>query len=400
MKDIVIRLRKNGITEVISKSIILNQDNLSGQFIFDFTESDIPDWIKIVRFDMADGSNFSTSLGTGDVVTTPVTNAMTVAGTLKISLLATSGESDLRYRPVNFTVEAFTGPWGDLPVPHPDVLVQLIADVGQLEEDLLELSQNVYTKLEVDTKDNAKMDLTGSNSFIDKLMFNTNPSTTPLLNGQMRWNTELRTLQVGMDGGIVVGDMFQEIFYSPTRNDDTVTIQDGQLVMYVGAVGNSGVIRIRRVNTQTLPLVGAVLGVATEDIPVNQIGRITWFGMINGIQTDGANYGESWVDGDLLYNHPTIVGGLSKTRPVAPLPALSVGVVIRANATNGQMFVRPFYFNPLENLSTVYAPVRNNGDVLMFNSVTNRWEVSNLVQELLERIEQLEDKVVYHEGGN
>ena len=155
MKDIVIRLRKNGITEVISKSIILNQDNLSGQFIFDFTESEIPDWIKVVRFDMADGSNFATSLGTGNVVTTPVTNAMTVAGTLKISLLATSGEADLRYRPINFTVEAFTSPGGDLPTPHPDVLVQLIADVGQLEEDLLGLSQNVYTKLEVDTKDSA-----------------------------------------------------------------------------------------------------------------------------------------------------------------------------------------------------------------------------------------------------
>lgn len=215
------------------------------------------------------------------------------------------------------------------------------------------------------------MKLDASNSGVIDMNFFTNGATSPSF-GHIRYNSTERTFQAGLPNG-VVGDFFSETFYPVgCKNVDTVQINDGDFVMYFGAEGNSGVITVKRAST-SLVLAGAGMGIATENIGVNQVGKVTWFGYVRGIQTNGANYGETWVDGQMIYNSGTIVGGLSKNKPIAPKNAVFVGIVIRAHSSNGILLVRPMFFPRLEQLSNVYIDNPLNGDVLTYDSVNQRW---------------------------
>lgn len=92
------------------------------------------------------------------------------------------------------------------------------------------------------------------------------------------------------------------------------------------------------------------------------------------MSTDGSLYGETWTDGQLIYNSSTVAGGLSKTKPAPPTSAVFVGVVINAHATNGVMFVRPMFFQTISQLSDVYINNLQDGQVLKWVAANSRWE--------------------------
>jgi hypothetical protein len=54
------------------------------------------------------------------------------------------------------------------------------------------------------------------------------------------------------------------------------------------------------------------------------------------MNTTGAGVSETWANGDVLYPHPTIAGGLTKGTHVLDLP---IAFVLNA-AANGSIFVR------------------------------------------------------------
>jgi hypothetical protein len=79
-----------------------------------------------------------------------------------------------------------------------------------------------------------------------------------------------------------------------------------------------------------------VIGVATQSITSGQTGYVTTFGVVRGIDTDGSVVGETWVNGDVLYPHPTIAGGLTKGVHTINIP---IAIVLFAG-NNGSLFVR------------------------------------------------------------
>ena len=101
-----------------------------------------------------------------------------------------------------------------------------------------------------------------------------------------------------------------------------------QAIYKTGVVGASGNITFApTIAGITDP--GAIIGVATEDIANNSFGRITNFGIIHGINTNGSTYGETWVDGQDIWYNP-VTGGLTKTKPSAPNQKFQIGTVINA----------------------------------------------------------------------
>ena len=182
-----------------------------------------------------------------------------------------------------------------------------------------------------------KMELDGSNSNIDELHFDTTPtSTDPLLAGQIRYDGAEGTLQLGMNGGQVSQSIGLELYYR-VKNNSLTTINDGQLVMANGTDGNSGVINVKKWDT-TSPYF-YIMGIATETITNGDLGFVTWFGKINGIQSNGANYGETWVDGQILYPSLTVAGGFTKTL-TDPTLQQPIAMVINSHPSNGQLFAR------------------------------------------------------------
>lgn len=150
---------------------------------------------------------------------------------------------------------------------------------------------------------------------------------------------------VAWDGGTTLGIQMTasvlqrvgESQYFYIKADSAIT--KGQLIMFTGAVGASGVIK-------GAPATGLtdgqyLMGIAAENIAHNGFGLITSFGNVRGWNTTGSPVGETWVDGDILYYNPSVAGGLTKTQPTAPNVKATIAVVVNAApAGSGDVFVR------------------------------------------------------------
>jgi hypothetical protein len=173
--------------------------------------------------------------------------------------------------------------------------------------------------------------LTGT---MDVLPFNTTNGAPENL-GELAWSQDEETLSLMLKGGTVL-QLGEETLYHVENNTGT-TIAKGAPVMYAGTVGNSGKLRVKPWDG-TDPK--AFMGIATMAITgAEGTGYVTHFGKLQGIQTNGANYGQSWVSGNIIY----AVTGSANLTNVAPSAGghVVVAVVIAAHASNGTLFVRP-----------------------------------------------------------
>jgi enamine deaminase RidA (YjgF/YER057c/UK114 family) len=188
---------------------------------------------------------------------------------------------------------------------------------------------------------------------------------------RVQWNDADGCLDIGMGYDAVVLQTGLESLYRIKASSD---ISNGDLVMFTGAVGASGV--ITGAPSATGLAEGLyIMGVATMDIPNNDFGYVTAFGLVRGINTTGASVGESWSDGDILYYNPSYVGGMTNVRPTSPAEVVVVAAVVNAGpGGSGSLFIRPSFYPRLTELSNVYSPSPVNGNLIIYNQSTARWE--------------------------
>lgn len=164
--------------------------------------------------------------------------------------------------------------------------------------------------------------------------YDTTPQNVPTAIGTTAWDGGT-TLGIQMTANVL--QQVGESLYFYIKADSTIT--KGQLIMFTGAAGASGVIR-------GAPATGLtngqyVMGIAAEGIAANGFGLVAAFGHVRGWNTTGAPVGEVWADGDILYYNPSVPGGLTKTQPVAPNVKATIAVVVNAApAGSGDVFVR------------------------------------------------------------
>lgn len=181
---------------------------------------------------------------------------------------------------------------------------------------------DAYSKTEVQT-------------VLPRVGFDTTNVTSPSV-GQVAWNINENTLDVGLNGASLL--LGQEQLIRVTNNSG-VAIDNGTAVMATGTLGNSGRITVAKANlTQTNAKY--ILGIVTETIVNGADGFVTAFGKVRGIQTNGANYGEAWVDGDVLYVKDSGNGALTKVVPTNTQVKLPIAIVVNSHVTNGTLFVR------------------------------------------------------------
>jgi hypothetical protein len=139
----------------------------------------------------------------------------------------------------------------------------------------------------------------------------------------------------GMGGGNITQQIGEELF---VYGKATAAITDSplQCIYQTGTVGASGVI------TFAPTIAGitdgeSIIGIATESIALNGFGRVTSFGTVRGITTNGTAFGETWVDGDKIWYNP-VTGGLTKVKPVAPNIKVQVGIIINAGSGGSGSF--------------------------------------------------------------
>ncbi|MFN6408310.1 MAG: hypothetical protein ACK4VU_12420 [Limnohabitans sp.] len=199
--------------------------------------------------------------------------------------------------------------------------------------------------------------------------FDTTPEHVPTDIGTVAWDGGT-TLGIQMTANVL--QQVGETQYYYIKADSTIT--KGQLIMFTGAVGASGVIK-------GAPATGLtdgqyLMGVAAENIAANGFGLVTSFGHVRGWNTTGTPVGEVWADGDILYYNPTIAGGLTKTQPTAPNVKATIAVVVNAApAGSGDVFVRVSTGSVLGGTdSNVQFGTLANGNIIQYDSALGYWK--------------------------
>ena len=189
------------------------------------------------------------------------------------------------------------------------------------------------------------------------------------------WNASDDTLNLHHSGG-VVQQVGQET-YIYGRNNTGSTITNGSTIGFAGVNGQNRLEFLDYIADGTYRS-EYFFGVATQDILNGEIGFVTTFGNVRGIDTTGSAEGESWAEGDELYASPTTAGAFTKVKPTAPNISIPVAIVVVVSATEGEIFVNPIveqqkYYGQFARTTDQVAGSINTAVAVVFNTT----EVAN-----------------------
>jgi hypothetical protein len=196
-------------------------------------------------------------------------------------------------------------------------------------------------------------------------------NTVPIIGGDIAANQQFIAIYDGTNFqilGVAPNQMFAYI-----TNADSVTINRGQPVYAFGATGDRMTVKLAN-NTSEATSSKTVGLVFSSSIGPNQKGYIITQGVIDGINTG------MFTAGDTLYVGNS-AGAKTNVLPLAPNHLTRIGIVERANAGNGQIYVlvqNGFQLDELSDVDiTTVTPVNN--DLLVYTTGTNNlWKNRSL----------------------
>lgn len=196
------------------------------------------------------------------------------------------------------------------------------------------------------------------------------------------------------------GTNFQTLGVAPNQlfayvtNDDSVTINKGQPVYAFGAAGNRMSVKLAN-NTSDATSAQTVGVVFSTSIAPNQRGFVITQGVISGVNTG------AYSPGQQLYLGAT-AGSLTATKPYAPNHLVYIGIVERANAGNGQIYIKPMNGFELDELHNVQAQTPANNDTLYYDigaTPVPQWKTTSVNTLLNTSIKTGSCGVVFDGGG-
>jgi hypothetical protein len=221
----------------------------------------------------------------------------------------------------------------------------------------------------VSTKVNRVGDFLTEVQYID---FDTSGSTAPTTAGELTWNLNDGTLDVGLHNGVTLQVGQETLFY--IKNGAAVSIATGQLVMATSALGASGKIIGAPAIANGTVSPEYFLGVAAQTIAPNDFGYVADFGLVRGFNSSGAPYGETWVDGQILFANASVTGGLTNSAPAFPGFSTPIAIVINAaTGGSGSIFVRMKTGEYLRQLHDVDLVSVSNNDIIVYNTSLSAW---------------------------
>lgn len=199
------------------------------------------------------------------------------------------------------------------------------------------------------------------------IQFNTSGTATPGV-GRLWWNDTDGTLDLGMKGGAVTQQIGQELF-AFVKSSDGSALNEGQAVYITGSDGTNKLAALAQGNTESTS--SKTFAVMTESISGGTKGFCTTFGLVRNLNTDAL------TEGAAVWLSPTVPGGLTATKPVAPDHAVFIGFCVRKNQNNGVIFVNIQNGYELDELHNVKITNPTDGQVLRYQASTGLWVNSN-----------------------
>ena len=220
------------------------------------------------------------------------------------------------------------------------------------------------------------IDDTGNASGILSQQFS-NGSAVTLAAGKIWYDGSTGAWNAGMGGGNITQQIGEELFVYG-KASAAITDSPLQIIYQTGTVGASGVITFAP-TISGLTDGFAIIGVATESLALNAFGRITSYGVVRGITTNGTAFGETWADGDEIWYNP-VTGNPTNIKPVAPNIKVSVGTLIKAGAGgSGSIQVEVAHGSVLGGTdSNVQLTSVSNGNILTYDGGNGYWKNTDL----------------------
>lgn len=197
---------------------------------------------------------------------------------------------------------------------------------------------------------------------IDTLEFDLTPATTTQQEGRVRWNDELKTLQIDTENNNVQINVGHETIQR-VRNVTGSTITKGKVIYINGESGNRPTIALADNSTDLTS--ANTIGVVIADIPNNNNGYVITNGLLENINTTGLTAGQT------LYLSTN--GNYTTTKPIAPNHLVYVGKVISVGAT-GSIFITIQNGYELDELHDCLITTPQNNEVLTYESTTGLWK--------------------------
>lgn len=224
---------------------------------------------------------------------------------------------------------------------------------------------NRVIELDGDTTIGSNKNLTVGNKTTTKyLALNTAPVIPSHEEGLVYWNTTRHTLDIMPDISGNILQVGQEMWVR-VINSSGSTIPDGTPVYVTSASSDLIHIAPARANLESTSL--TTLGLTNADIADNAEGFVTIIGGVHNLNTT------SLTEGALVYVSPSVAGGLTTTRPVAPNTVVNVGICTVRDASVGVIQVRLTVQPTIERLSNVYISGITDQQVLSWDTVNSRW---------------------------
>lgn len=224
---------------------------------------------------------------------------------------------------------------------------------GELLSTTAEMQKQIYG-LEMGAKPQLGTMAQLQQAWLPWVTYDTAPEFTPPNVGTVAWDGGT-TLGVQMTTN-VLGRVNESGYYYVKASSD---ITKGDVVMFTGAVGASGV-------PTGAPATGVtdgsyIMGVAAESIARNGFGLVQFIGTLRGVNLS------AYADGDILWYNPAVAGGLTKTKPSAPNVKVQMAAVISAS-NNGTMLVRVTAGSELGGTdSNVQFGTLSTNDLIQYN---------------------------------
>lgn len=175
---------------------------------------------------------------------------------------------------------------------------------------------------------------------VDWLQLDTTPSVWTAAEWQFKFNATEWTFDFWMPWWVTYQWGLENF---KTVKADWTTLTNGKLVMFSWSDWNSWDIKaVPFINNWTNPAY-LMVGIMTETVTNGNTWKATWDWKVRWIQTNWANYWETWVDWDLLYpnpNYTTYPWWLTNVIPTAPKIKTPIAAVVNAHWSNWTLLVR------------------------------------------------------------
>lgn len=118
-------------------------------------------------------------------------------------------------------------------------------------------------------------------------------------------------------------------------------------------------------------------GVVETDISNMSLGIVVQVGSVTNLNLPTNSY----TDGQTLYLSPTVAGGYTTTKPLAPNHYVAIGTIIRAHPQFGTIQVAIRNGFQLDEMSDVQIPlVPNDSTFLVFSRVDSLWHSKTIIE--------------------